>query len=111
MLLVHPGSKGQPLSRHLFSHYFWKTYDAIRSKSDQSTALGIPALPTYFMFLTVMAVNVFVTEQVDAAIFEVGIGGEYDCTNFLKDLTAVGITSLALDHVELLGTTIPQIAW
>lgn len=58
-----------------------------------------------------MAVNVFVREKVDAAILEVGIGGEYDCTNFLKELTVVGITSLALDHVELLGTTIPQIAW
>ena len=45
------------------------------------------------------------------AIIEVGIGGEYDCTNFVKEPAVVGITSLALDHVELLGTTIAQIAW
>lgn len=102
---------GQPISRHLFSSYFWQTYDAIRSKSEDSLSLGIPVLPTYFMFLTVMAVNVFVKEKAEAAIFEVGIGGEYDCTNFLKEPAVTGITSLALDHVELLGTTLPQIAW
>lgn len=102
---------GQPISRLLFSSYFWLTYNCIESKSEESREQGIPILPSYFMFLTVMAVNVFVKEKVEAAIFEVGIGGEYDCTNFLKEPTVTGISSLALDHVELLGTTIRQIAW
>lgn len=46
-------------------------------------------MPAYFKFLTVMAFNVFLKEQVDVAIIEVGIGGEYDCTNCIRYLTLI----------------------
>jgi folylpolyglutamate synthase len=41
-------------------------------------------MPSYFKFLTVMAFKVFTEEKVDVSIIEVGIGGEYDCTNTIK---------------------------
>ena len=41
-------------------------------------------MPAYFVFLTVMAFRVFLEEQVDVAVVEVGIGGELDCTNILQ---------------------------
>jgi folylpolyglutamate synthase len=41
-------------------------------------------MPPYFKFLTVMGFYVFLAEKVDVAIVEVGIGGEYDCTNMLR---------------------------
>jgi len=41
-------------------------------------------MPAYFKFLTLMAFHVFIEEQVDVAIIEVGIGGEYDCTNVIR---------------------------
>lgn len=41
-------------------------------------------MPIYFRFLTVLAYNIFIKENVDVAIIEVGIGGEYDCTNILR---------------------------
>lgn len=41
-------------------------------------------MPPYFGFLTVMALNIFITERVDVAIIEVGIGGEYDQTNVVR---------------------------
>lgn len=41
-------------------------------------------MPPYFKFLTIMAFHVFVHEKVDVAIVEVGIGGEYDCTNIVR---------------------------
>jgi folylpolyglutamate synthase len=66
-------------------------------------------------------------KQIDVAIVEVGIGGEYDCTNIIKFVYCIsscyfniiihrtpivcGITSLGLDHVKILGNTIEQIAW
>lgn len=43
-------------------------------------------MPPYFMFLTIMALKIFLTEQVDVAILEVGIGGEYDYTNILRSV-------------------------
>ena len=41
-------------------------------------------MPAYFKFLTVMALKVFIEQGVDVAILEVGIGGEYDCTNVVR---------------------------
>ena len=41
-------------------------------------------MPAYFKFLTVLALKVFLEEGVDVAILEVGIGGEYDCTNIVR---------------------------
>ena len=40
--------------------------------------------PTYFQFLTCMMFYVFVKENINAAIIEVGIGGEYDHTNIIQ---------------------------
>ncbi len=41
-------------------------------------------MPAYFKFMTIMAFYVFLREEVDVAIFEVGIGGQYDCTNVIR---------------------------
>lgn len=51
------------------------------------------------------------SEGVDTAIIECGIGGEYDSTNILVKPRVTGITSLGIDHVNLLGSTIEEIAW
>lgn len=58
-----------------------------------------------------MAFHTFLKEEVDVAIFEVGIGGEYDTTNILRKVPVVGITSLGLDHTEILGATMEEITW
>ena len=62
--------------------------------------------PPYFKFLTILAFNIFWAEAVDVAIIEVGIGGEYDCTNIIERPVVTGVTSLGLDHTSLLGHTI-----
>jgi hypothetical protein len=41
-------------------------------------------MPLFFRFMTIMAFMVFLEKKVDVAIIEVGIGGEYDCTNVLR---------------------------
>ncbi|XP_021934207.1 folylpolyglutamate synthase, mitochondrial-like isoform X3 [Zootermopsis nevadensis] len=97
---------GQPLSQSDFAKYFWNIYNSLlelrKSNND---------MPSYFKFLTVMAFYVFLSEKVDVAIVEVGIGGEYDCTNILRQVSTVGITSLGIDHTNVLGNTIEEIAW
>ena len=65
----------------------------------------------YFRYLTLMALHTFLKEKVSTAIIECGIGGEYDSTNILQKPTVTGITSLGIDHVAMLGSTIEQIAW
>lgn len=58
-----------------------------------------------------MAFYIFVKEKVDVAIVEVGIGGEFDSTNILRYTEIAAITALHLEHTQLLGETIEQIAW
>ena len=58
-----------------------------------------------------MAFHTYMSEGVDTAIIECGIGGEYDTTNVLVRPTVTGITSLGIDHTAMLGNTIEEISW
>ncbi len=64
---------------------------------------------TYFELLTVMAVYMFVQEEVDLAIMEAGLGGRYDATSALTPVMNV-FTPVALDHIPVLGNTLEEIA-
>jgi len=64
---------------------------------------------TWFELLTALAFWHFAREGVDVAVIEVGLGGRLDATNVVTPLVSV-ITRLGLDHVELLGDTLAEIA-
>ncbi|XP_044295953.1 folylpolyglutamate synthase, mitochondrial isoform X2 [Varanus komodoensis] len=98
---------GQPISKELFSKYFWQVYNRLDESKDSSNN----AMPAYFRFLTIMAFHVFLQEKVDLAVLEVGIGGTYDCTNIIRKPVVCGVSSLGIDHTSILGDTIEKIAW
>ena len=102
----------EPLSEELFAKYFFEIWDRLE---EAATAKGLPAdvtaKPVYFRFLTLMAFHTYISEKVDTAVIECGVGGEYDSTNIITAPTVVGITSLGIDHVAMLGDTIEEIAW
>ena len=52
----------------------------------------------------------FAMEKVDAAVLEVGLGGEFDPTNVIDTPAAAMIMNIGYDHMELLGNTLPEIA-
>ena len=56
-----------------------------------------------------LAFTLFARQKVDAAVVEVGLGGSLDATNVLHSKVAV-LTSVGLDHTELLGDTVELIA-
>ncbi len=64
---------------------------------------------TPFEFGTLVAVDLFVDEQVDVAVLEVGLGGRLDAVNLFEPTLSV-ITGIALDHEAWLGTTREAIA-
>lgn len=66
--------------------------------------------PSFFEFTTIMAFEYFHQQNVDFAIIEVGLGGRLDSTNIIKPLVAA-ITNVQLDHQNILGNTIEEIAW
>lgn len=65
--------------------------------------------PSFFEFMTAMAFLHFAREKVDVAIIEVGLGGRLDATNVVQPV-ATAITSIGLDHCEILGPTLRHIA-
>jgi dihydrofolate synthase/folylpolyglutamate synthase len=64
---------------------------------------------TVFELLLAMAFHCFRSRRVGAQVVEVGLGGRLDSTNLVQPL-ACGITSLGLDHTEVLGDTLEEIA-
>jgi dihydrofolate synthase / folylpolyglutamate synthase len=71
----------------------------------------LPSFPgvTWFEIVTAVAFAHFADQNVDIAVIEVGLGGRLDATNILQPLVSI-ITSLSLDHVNLLGDTLVEIA-
>jgi dihydrofolate synthase/folylpolyglutamate synthase len=69
----------------------------------------LPHTPSFFELLTAMAFVYFAERQVELAVLEVGLGGRLDATNSVEPLVSV-ITDIAMDHMDYLGHTLPEIA-
>lgn len=65
--------------------------------------------PSYYETLLALAFAYFARERVDAAVIEVGVGGKLDGTNVLIPQVCA-ITNVGLDHTDILGDTIEEIA-
>ncbi len=66
--------------------------------------------PSFFEMSVGMAFEYFAKEQVDIAVIEVGLGGRLDSTNIITPIVSL-ITNISLDHTDVLGDTIAQIAF
>jgi len=71
----------------------------------RSEGLGL----TYFELLTALAVLAFADAGVDVAVMEAGLGGRFDATNVLAPALTV-FTPISLDHMDVLGGTLAEIA-
>jgi dihydrofolate synthase/folylpolyglutamate synthase len=65
---------------------------------------------TWFEIVTAIAFLFFARSHIDVAVLEVGLGGRFDATNVVTPIVSV-ITSLSMDHMNLLGNSIEQIAF
>jgi dihydrofolate synthase / folylpolyglutamate synthase len=65
--------------------------------------------PSFFEFMTAMAFLQFARKACDISVLEVGLGGRLDATNIVTPEVSV-ITSIAMDHCEMLGDEVQQIA-
>ncbi|MDH4067782.1 MAG: bifunctional folylpolyglutamate synthase/dihydrofolate synthase [Dehalococcoidia bacterium] len=65
---------------------------------------------TYFEALTALTFAYFQKKLVDFQVLEVGLGGRLDATNVVANPAACVITSISLDHTQILGNTLEEIA-
>ena len=76
---------------------------------EQERSFIEPLNASFFEITTALAFKYFKEKNVDIAIVEVGLGGRLDCTNIVAPILSV-ITNISLDHTQLLGTTVEEIA-
>ncbi|MCJ1395923.1 Folylpolyglutamate synthetase [Xylographa bjoerkii] len=89
---------GMPISEEAFARSFFKIWDKI-APGDR---LDHNNRPGYFRYLTLMSFDVYLEEGVNVAVYETGVGGEYDSTNVIEEPIATGITGLGIDHEKTL---------
>lgn len=95
----------QPITETSFRDRFLEVWDAL--PGEPSPKIDIPR---YLQLLALLSFHVFIKEGVDVAIYETHLGGEYDATNVVTSPVVTAITSVAMDHMELLGSSIEDIA-
>ena len=107
--LVHLGERAQ-VNRQILSAEAITCY--VEQLKPVAAELGKedPDLhPTFFEFIAAMAFLHFAEESVDIACIETGLGGRLDATNVVDPVLSI-ITTISLDHTEMLGDTLAAIA-
>ena len=85
--------------------------DVIRlTKKVRALAETMPEPPTEFDFVTAMAMEFFLEQGCDMVVLEVGVGGALDATNIISAPEVAVVTNIGLDHTDLLGNTLAEIA-
>ena len=107
--LVHVGERVQVDRQPLSDAEFVRYVHELRPVAERIAAADSDLAPTFFEYMTAMAFLQFARKRCDFAVLEVGLGGRLDATNVVTPEVCV-ITSIGLDHCELLGDTLPQIA-
>ncbi|WOT14502.1 folylpolyglutamate synthase/dihydrofolate synthase family protein [Streptococcus anginosus] len=96
---------GLPISDEDFYSLLQSYQELLKKQVDDTVLQAI----TEFEIITALAYDYFCQQEVDVVIMEVGLGGLLDSTNVCRpDLTA--ITTIGLDHMAILGTTLADIA-
>ena len=65
---------------------------------------------SFFEITTAMALSWFAEVKADVVVLETGLGGRLDSTNIVTPVLSV-ITNIGLDHCDMLGETLPEIAF
>ncbi len=109
--LVKPEERIRIGNRLISSRNFSRILTVLKARIEElivSKKLLSP--PTYFEFLTCMALIYFGEQKVDMAVLEVGMGGRFDATNIVEPCVSV-ITTISGEHQKFLGESLSQIAF
>ncbi len=94
-----------PIDDDRFYQVFRRTLEAAESMEEE----GLEH-PSYFEFLFGMGMTAFAQAKTEYIILETGLGGRLDATNAPEHPALTVITSISLDHTDILGETIEEIA-
>ncbi len=84
--------------------------DALAAALEEVERVNAGDAITVFEVITAVAFHLFAQQPADLCVLEVGLGGRGDATNVIDRPAACAITSISLDHREMLGDTLAAIA-
>ena len=96
---------GQNISEEAFTEIFEELLHVVKVR-EKAGHLH----PTYFEWLYLMAMIWFGRQGIEYGIIETGLGGRLDATNHIAQPVLTIITSISYDHMEILGSTLTEIA-
>lgn len=96
---------GEMIPKRMLAVLAGQVMDAARRISDRG---GV--LPVQFEIVTAIALLWFAREKCDIVVMETGLGGRFDATNAVENTLVAAVTCIGLDHTELLGETLTEIA-
>ena len=99
---------GEPVPDATFVRVWEEISPYLALVDEELAARGDPKI-TFFEAITVLAFAIFADEPVDVVVLEVGIGGSWDSTNVADGLVSV-VAPVGLDHTDMLGDTLSEIA-
>lgn len=88
---------------------FVQAVEQVQSVVEEMEKEGI-SHPSYFEYLFAVGMVIFQKRNVEYAVLETGLGGRLDATNVVEHPLLTIITSISLEHTEILGNTIAEIA-
>ena len=86
-----------------------KYLETVKTAAEAMAAEGLPH-PTLFEVETAVAFLYFLDKACDLVVLETGLGGALDATNVVNNTLAAVFASISMDHMEILGETLPEIA-
>lgn len=96
---------GHPIPDEKLIKYVERLKPLVEEMDKDERLAGI----TEFEIITALAFRYFADEHVDVALIEVGLGGLLDSTNVIQPV-ATAITTIGMDHMDILGDTLEKIA-
>lgn len=102
---------GKPLEDKDVAHYLTIVGETIENEQNLRAAFGLDKFqPTAFEIETAVAFLAFYEKECDVCVLETGLGGRWDATNVIRQKELAIITPIGLDHCQILGNTLGQIA-
>lgn len=96
---------GKPCDRPSFI----QAAEQVRHATGAMVRQGMPH-PTFFEYIFAVGMIIFAKYQAEYVILETGLGGRLDATNIVQHPLLTVITSISLEHTEILGDTVAEIA-
>lgn len=88
---------------------FIQAAEQVRRVVDSMLQQGMPH-PSFFEYIFAVGMLIFARYQVEYVVLETGLGGRLDATNIVQHPILTVITAISLEHTEILGNTIAEIA-